>query len=339
MIAPNGSDVRNLPVEPDVCKPKEPSHVAEPLFHRPFAVEIDVERAAAPAVAGEDVEQNILPLLPRPHPPDAGQPEPTVDRVRPRERPVGGQERGIANHLGPIERHRELLLGDPPVVLRDEVHPSGAAVGVGVHPPQAVVGPVGLRRLLTDDHVWHPRCPTDVREIDRADPVVGAPLRHHRQVGPAQTQLQRQPEVARMEGRAREARKKPVDRIGHRLLESADAEAAEADSRPPQRLPSRVERSPGPRAAAGRADMEAPALKGECRIAPQFLAPAPEERAGGEKHHPPPRQIISLRGGTGRIVHGRHANRSLGHQARKTRTRQSTIFPRGSSTGLHGRAA
>ena len=35
-----------------------------------------------------------------------------------------------------------------------------------------------------------------------------------------------------MKGQAREARQEPVDRIGDRLLEPADPEAAEADTYP-----------------------------------------------------------------------------------------------------------
>ena len=97
-----------------------------------------------------------------------------------------------------------------------------------------------------------------------------------------------------MEGGARKAGKKTVDRIGYRLLESADAEAAHADSRPPQRIPARVERSPGPGAAAGRTNMEASAPEHKRGAAPQFLASPPEQRAGGEKRDPAPRLIIAF---------------------------------------------
>ena len=115
-----------------------------------------------------------------------------------------------------------------------------------------------------------------------------------------------------MKGRAREARKEPVDRIGGRLLESTNSKATEADSRPPQRLPSWVERAPRPRATAGRTDMEAPSLKRERRTAPQFLAPPPEQRAGGEKHDPAPRLIIAFRVGKNRIAHADHTVRRIG---------------------------
>ena len=232
MVPPDGGDIGNLPVESDVRKAEKSGQIAQPLLHRPLTVEIDVDCTAAPAVAGENVEEDVLPLLHRPHPPDAGETEPTVTGCRPGERPGGVHEGGVADHLGPVNLLSELLLGDPSVVFRDEVDPSGAAVGVDVNPPQAVVGPVGFRRLLADNHIGHQRRPTDVGKVDRADAVVGAPLRHHSEVSAATTQFQRQPEVAGMKGQAREARQEPVDRIGDRLLEPADPEAAEADTYP-----------------------------------------------------------------------------------------------------------
>jgi hypothetical protein len=135
------------------------------------------ERPVSPLVTREDANQKVLTLFHHPQPADAREPHDVAGRpVMPA---CPRHEKRIVHDAGVRQRQTELLLGEPQIVLGDEVTCAGARI-VGAEPRQLAAGwPIEVPRLLRDQDVWLLQA---AAEAGHELPVETAPLRNDHEI-------------------------------------------------------------------------------------------------------------------------------------------------------------